>query len=53
MRHRIFHYVTYARVPDWLACGWMVSIPNAPMYHHVYGLTLEWLCDCKMPRPQR
>jgi hypothetical protein len=52
MRSRIFHYVPYARALDWLACGWMVLIPNGPSYHLHYGIEMEWLCDCKMPRPK-
>jgi hypothetical protein len=47
-----FHYVAYAQVPDWLACGWRVVIPNAAMHHHFYGVLMEWLCDCKMARPR-
>ena len=52
MKHRTFHYVTYNRIPDWLACGWLIVPPNAVMHHHEYGLVLEWLCDCKMVRPR-
>lgn len=52
MIERSFHYVTYARVEDWLRCGWMVVIPNASMHHHHYGVMVEWRCNCKMPRPK-
>lgn len=51
MRDRFFKFVTYDRALDWLRVGWIVAIPNAPMHHHHYGVTLEWLCDCKMVRP--
>jgi hypothetical protein len=51
MRDRIFKFVTYDRALDWLRVGWIVAIPNAPMHHHHYGVTLEWLCDCKRVRP--
>jgi hypothetical protein len=51
-RDRIFMYVTYDRLRDWLLCGWMVAIPNAPAHHHHYGQIVEWLCDCKMARPR-
>jgi hypothetical protein len=51
---RIWHatYVLYERIFDYLACGWMVALPNAPMHHHTYGAVLEWRCECKMPRPR-
>lgn len=52
MRDRIFHYVRFGKVEDWLRCGWLVAIPNAAMHHHHYGLTLEWLCDCPIVRPR-
>lgn len=51
-RDRIFHYTTYHNLRDWLDCGWQVVMPNAPMHHHHYGVVVEWLCDCKMPRPK-
>lgn len=51
-RDRVLHYVTYDRLRDWLASGWQVVPPNGPMHHHVYGVVVEWLCDCKMVRPQ-
>jgi hypothetical protein len=54
MRDRILHYVPYDRALDWLRCGWIVAKPNClPMYHDLYGVTMEWLCDCKMARPPR
>lgn len=52
MADRIFHHVTWDRLTDWLCCGWMMSKPNALMHHHEYGVLVEWLCDCKMARPQ-
>lgn len=52
MRHRTFHYVVYDRIPDWLACGWIAVLPATLMHHHAYGIVMEWLCDCKLPRPQ-
>ncbi len=52
MRDRIFHHAPLSRIADWLSCGWLVVLPNGPMHHHHYGLMLEWLCDCKPPRPK-
>ena len=51
-RERVLHYVIYPLIPDWLACGWQVVIPNGSMHHHHYGVVMEWLCDCKMARPK-
>lgn len=51
-RDRIFHYVTWDRMPDWLLCGWMVAKPNSVTHHNHYGMVMEWLCDCKMVRPR-
>jgi len=48
---RTFHHATYDRIRDYLACGWMIVMPNAPMHHHHYGVIVEWRCDCKLARP--
>jgi hypothetical protein len=50
MRDRIFHWARHANVNDWLLCGWILT-PCEPMHHHEYSFMVEWLCDCKMPRP--
>lgn len=52
-RERILHWVRLHEFADWLACGWIIAKPNAPMHHHSYSFFCEWLCDCKMPRPVR
>lgn len=52
-RVRILKYIGYAHVRDALACGWIVVMPNGPMHHHWYGITMEWLCDCTMPLPNK
>jgi hypothetical protein len=51
-RDRIFKYATYDRIADYLALGWVIVMPNKMTHHEEYGLVLEWLCDCKMVRPQ-
>jgi hypothetical protein len=48
---RTFKWVRIAKLDDWLSCGWIVSVPNAPMHHHLYSLLCEWLCDCKIVMP--
>ena len=46
-------YVRYEHILDYLACGWMVAIPNAAMpTHHSYGIVMEWRCTCKIARPR-
>jgi hypothetical protein len=52
MRDRVFHYVPYARALDWLRVGWIVAQPNCSTLQDLYGVTMEWLCDCKMARPK-
>jgi len=55
MTERTWHatYVLYHLIADYLACGWMVAIPNGVMPHmHSYGVVMEWRCDCKMARPK-
>lgn len=42
-------FVNYETVEDHLRTGWMVSIPNAAMHHHHYGIELAWLCPCPVP----
>ena len=49
-RDRIFHYVNFPRIEDWLRCGWMVALPNAASHINFYGAVMEWLCDCKVAR---
>lgn len=53
IRDRTFTYVNYALIPDFLAVGWMVVIPNGVhrQMHH-YGIVMEWCCDCKMVKPR-
>jgi hypothetical protein len=48
-RDRIFKHIGLHQAHDALACGWLVVMPNASMHHHVYGIVMEWLCDCKIP----
>lgn len=51
-RDRIFHWVRLHELADWLACGWYVTRPSTMMHHHEYGFFCEWLCDCRMTKPQ-
>lgn len=50
---RTFHYVPHHAALDWLRCGWIVVRKAGIFPHHdQYCVTMEWLCDCKMPRPR-
>jgi hypothetical protein len=52
-RHRTFHYVNHHAALDWLRLGWIVVRPYCAAAHlDFYGVTMEWLCDCKMVKPQ-
>jgi hypothetical protein len=46
---RAFKFVRFADVEDHLRCGWMLSIPNAPAHHEVYGIVLKLVCECRIP----
>jgi hypothetical protein len=52
-RTRILHlYVPYYAVEDWMRCGWIVIHSNCPA-SNLYCVSMEWLCDCKVPKPKR
>jgi len=52
MKIRTMHYVNFEHIEDWLRCGWIVAKPYcATMYQDLFGVTMEWLCDCKLARP--
>lgn len=46
---RALKFVRYDAIEDHLAKGWMISVPNAAMHHHHYGLELKWICSCPVP----
>lgn len=47
---RALKFVAYDRIEDHLRLGWMVAIPNGPTHHEHYGIVLQWMCDCQIPR---
>ncbi len=49
---RTFRYVTWPRLPDYLALGWL---PVADLGHPLdqYSLLCEWLCSCKCVEPNQ
>lgn len=42
-------FVRFDRIEDHYRQGWLMSFPNAPMHHHVYGVELAWICECPIP----
>jgi hypothetical protein len=53
VKDRIIHYVPRWQALDWLRLGWIILRPRVQMPHHdQYVVHMEWLCDCKMRRPQ-
>lgn len=49
----ICRYVVHDRISAYLQCGWHILIPPAWDYHAQWGMTLAWLCDCKMVEPRK
>lgn len=49
MTPRALRFARFEKVEDFLRQGWMVSIPNAAMHHHYYGVELKWICNCPVP----
>lgn len=47
---RIFRYVTFSRVPDYLALGWVI-VAELPHPHNQWSVLCEWLCQCSMVEP--
>lgn len=52
MTVRTFHWFRHYQIPDALALGWVIAKPNTACHHHDWAFLCEWLCDCKMARPQ-
>jgi hypothetical protein len=51
-KYRTLRYVNYERIEDHLLLGWLVVWPMYPVrYHDSFGVTMEWLCDCKTVEP--
>lgn len=48
----ILRYVPYDAIPDYLALGWIVKLPQRTVpYHDRWGVTMEWLCKCQLVEP--
>lgn len=52
-RDRILIRVQYSEIPEYLALGWIAIIPTLYDYQHIYGIFMEWLCDCPPLKPKR
>lgn len=48
-----FHLVRNEQAPDWIMAGWL-ALPTLEGTHHgVWSVCMTWLCDCKIPYPNR
>ena len=47
---RTFRYVTYDRIPDYLALGWLV-VADLGHPHSQWSVLCEWLCECPCVEP--
>jgi hypothetical protein len=52
-KDRIFHNVTWDRLEDWLALGWLPIFDYYRDYHANYAVMCEWLCACPMRKPNK
>lgn len=46
---RAFKRVQYREIHDYLLMGWMVNPHGYVDYQALYGVILEWICDCEPP----
>lgn len=46
---RALKFVRFRDIENHFKLGWMVSFANEPMHHHVYGVELQWICNCPVP----
>jgi hypothetical protein len=51
-RDRIIHWARHHALLDWVRLGWVIAKPNAESHHDNYSVTVEWLCECPIVRPQ-
>ena len=45
MKNRLFHYVPWLRLNDWLQLGWLPVADLGPT-HGEWSVLCEWLCNC-------
>lgn len=46
---RAMRYVEYQDVPDYLLMGWIAYEPTSFGRLHLYGIVMQWICDCRLP----
>lgn len=51
--HFVYRYVTFEKLPDYLALGWVAHPALEGCHHGYYGVLAEWLCDCKLVEPKK
>lgn len=49
MKTFAFKRVDFAHIEDHLRMGFIARRPNGDHYTHLYGIVMEWVCDCPIP----
>ena len=52
MKERILHYAHHDKLLDWVRLGWIIAKSNCETTHDYYNVSVEWLCQCPIVRPQ-
>jgi hypothetical protein len=48
---RIFRYVTWEQLDDYLRLGWCPAYDLGPV-HRRYSIACEWVCACRPVEPE-
>lgn len=52
MKTRYFKRVRFDQIETQLRLGWIARNSSGGHYQHLYGIIMEWICDCN-PYPQQ
>ena len=52
MMEKVFKYVSWSDLDDFLRCGWL-PIADLGMPHGQWSFLCEWRCRCAMPLPNK
>lgn len=47
---RFAKYVPFHLIEDHFRLGWMAPEPHVLDIHHEFGITMTWICECKVPK---
>jgi hypothetical protein len=50
---RVYRYVRYSLIQDYLALGWYWDGTMTPGSHKEWSVVMEWLCDCPIREPTK